>query len=116
MHLLSCVLWDNWYPLLTLLFYLFVPCVVCLFLRSRADSGFSDAGHKGMQHWAEFFTAALASFLIGVPVILCHAGVITRGAMLTDLAGIVLTFTTGGLASFFCFGPEMGDSTSLFGG
>ena len=100
----------------TLVFYLFIPCVVGLFVRARADS-FADAGHKGMQHWAEFLTAALASALIGVPVILCHAGVITRGALLTDLAGQVPTFTTGGLATFFCYAPDLGDGgVSLFGG
>ena len=55
MHILSCALYDNWWPMLTLIAYVLAPIPLCCYARaSGGDSLFSES--KALQHWAVVMT------------------------------------------------------------
>lgn len=85
LQILGCVLWRNWWPMLTGLMYVLVP-MPYLFFGSAGDnygygslaSGWIDAG--------KFLTGFSAVGSIAIPAILAHAQVITVGALIMELA------------------------------
>lgn len=106
-HILSCVLWNNWLPFVSLVGYALAPCLVFCFARSRGD-GFGE-GNKTAQHWAEFLTAILLTCFVGVPVVLYRSRSIEHGAMLMEIAGSVLALTVVFLVTFFSIGEGLRD-------
>jgi hypothetical protein len=117
MHILSCALFDNYYPLLLLIAYAVAPVPMCLFARARGGGAF-DTGGKSAQHWAEFTTTFLVSLVVGIPFVLWHVRVIELGAALLDLAGFLLICMTLGLGVAFSranSSDSWGGGVSLFG-
>ena len=118
LHILSCALYDNWYPMLIVIAYVLAPIPLCLFARANgSDSVFSDSGSKGAQHWAEFITTFLVSIVVGVPFVLVHVDVVEMGAALLDLSGFLLICITAGLAMYFAHvdsSDSWGGGVSLF--
>uniref|UniRef100_A0A7S4ESY9 Vacuolar protein sorting 55 n=1 Tax=Chrysotila carterae TaxID=13221 RepID=A0A7S4ESY9_CHRCT len=108
MHILSCVLFNNWWPLLLVLGYLVMPFPVALVLRNRGD-GFMDTGGKAAQHWGEFISAFVFTFIVGVPWILLRGNVVELGAVLMDLAGLLFVIAAVVYALFTAaYQPEEG--------
>ena len=71
MHILSCALYNNWYPLLILLCYLLAPLPMSCFLCTHGgDSLLDGSGSKAAQHWAEFFSSMGVSVIVGLPIVL----------------------------------------------
>lgn len=112
LHILSCALYRNWYPMLILVAYLLAPIPLCLFARASRDDSFSGSGSKARQHWAEFLTSFLVSVVVGIPFVQVHVGVVELGAALLNLSAFLLMCITAGLAVFFAT-ANSGDS--LFG-
>jgi len=112
MHILSCVLYNNWWPMLFVLAYLLMPIPIVVIMRARGD-GFLEAGSKNAQRWGEFFAAFVFSLIVGVPCILLRARVVEFGAVLMDLSGLVLVITTVAFAAFVSHAPDEG--MGLFG-
>ena len=104
-HILSCVLWNNWLPFVSLVGYALAPCTIFCFARSRGD-GFGE-GNKTAQHWAEFATAVLLTAFVGVPVVMYRSRSIEHGAMLMEISGSVLALTVVFLAVFFSVQPDL---------
>lgn len=89
LQLLGCLLYDNWWPLLTGLMYVLVPMPYIFFgqssdygAMSNVESGWADAG--------KFLTGFSAVGSIAIPAVLAHAGIITTGALLFELAAVVV--------------------------
>ena len=117
LQILSCALYDNWYPLLNLIAYVLAPIPLCLFARANNSSLF-DSGSKNAQHWAEFITLFLVTLIVGLPFVLVHLGVVEIGAALLNFSGFLLICVTGGLGILFSqrdAGDSWGGGVSLFG-
>mmetsp|Transcript_1712 Transcript_1712/g.4806 ORF Transcript_1712/g.4806 Transcript_1712/m.4806 type:complete len:142 (-) Transcript_1712:584-1009(-) len=117
LHILSCALYDNWYPLIIMFAYLLAPIPLCLFARANSGDMF-DSGNKNAQHWAEFTTTSLVTIIVGLPFVLVHVDVVELGAALLDLAGFFLICITSGLAMLFArrdSSDSWGGGVSLFG-
>tara|TARA_B110001452_G_scaffold20320_1_gene16364 strand:- start:355 stop:717 length:363 start_codon:yes stop_codon:yes gene_type:complete len=70
-HILSCALYNNWYPLLILVCYVLAPVPMCCLLAFRGgDSLLDSGGSKTAQHWAEFLSAVGVSVIVGLPFVL----------------------------------------------
>ena len=118
MHILSCALYDNFWPLIILIAYAIMPIPLCLYARSAGDSAFDSGSSKAAQHWAEFTTTTLVSLVVGLPLVLWHVHVIELGAALMDIAGFLLVAMTGGLYALYAradAGDSWGGGVSLFG-
>ena len=139
MHILSCALYNNWFPMVNLVAYLLAPLPILAYLScGRGDSLLDDSVSKNAQHWAEFGSSVGLSVVVGLPIVMCvapaaaeptsspgresggrhaRAGrynnrVIEQGAMLMDLAGFLLLISTIALAVVF---HRQGDGESAFG-
>mmetsp|Transcript_29795 Transcript_29795/g.83954 ORF Transcript_29795/g.83954 Transcript_29795/m.83954 type:complete len:130 (-) Transcript_29795:1427-1816(-) len=87
LQLLGCVLYNNWWPLLTGLMYVLVPMPYIFFGQandygstSNVESGWVDAG--------KFLTGFSAVGSIAIPAVLAHSGIIETGALLFELAAV----------------------------
>ncbi|KAF3786034.1 Vacuolar sorting-associated protein [Nymphaea thermarum] len=90
LQVLACALYNNWWPMLTVLMYVMLP-MPCLFFLGSDNSIFSIGG-GGWVDAAKFLTGASAVGSIAIPAILKHANVIGWGALLMEIS------------SFFIFG------------
>jgi len=105
MHILSCALYNNWWPMLLVLAYLLMPIPLVVIARARGD-GFLESGSKHVLRWGEFFAAFVFSLIVGVPLILLRAEVVELGAVLMDLSGLVLAVAAGAFAAFISHQPD----------
>mmetsp|Transcript_2216 Transcript_2216/g.3342 ORF Transcript_2216/g.3342 Transcript_2216/m.3342 type:complete len:130 (+) Transcript_2216:75-464(+) len=89
-QLLSCVLFDNWWPMLVGIFYVLVP-MPYLFFGSTDGNGFSDSAiQSGWTDAGKFLTGFSAVGSIAIPAVLAHSHKITIGAMLLELLSVFL--------------------------
>lgn len=106
-HILSCALYQNWWPLIIFVGYGLLFCAYTCCICSRGDGVF-DSGNKTAQHWAEFWTWFLISGVVGVPFVMWHVDIIELGAALMDLSGFLLASATVSLFLFFSRAHEEG--------
>lgn len=85
LQILGCVLWRNWWPMLTGLMYVLVP-MPYLFFGSAGDSYGYGSLASGWIDAGKFLTGFSAVGSIAIPAILAHAQVITVGALIMELA------------------------------
>jgi hypothetical protein len=83
LHLFSCVLYDNWWPLLVLLAYLCTPVPMLMFVILKGGT----ADSRGGLHWAEFATAFFFTNVIGIPALLHHVEMIETGSLVLSVLG-----------------------------
>mmetsp|Transcript_16061 Transcript_16061/g.32487 ORF Transcript_16061/g.32487 Transcript_16061/m.32487 type:complete len:133 (-) Transcript_16061:136-534(-) len=113
MHILSCALFNNWWPMINLLSYCLAPLPLLAYWSSHGGDGLlDDSGNKAAQHWAEFASSVGAAVIFGLPLVMYHNRVIEQGAALMDLAGFLLLCATIGLGVIFHRQSEGG---SFFG-
>mmetsp|Transcript_33329 Transcript_33329/g.71197 ORF Transcript_33329/g.71197 Transcript_33329/m.71197 type:complete len:129 (-) Transcript_33329:246-632(-) len=105
MHILSCVLYNNWWPSLLMLAYLVMPIPLLLIARSRGD-GFMESGSNHALRWGEFFAAFIFSLIVGVPCVLLRADVVELGAVLMDMSGLVLAVAAAAFATFMAYSAD----------
>ncbi|KAL3844005.1 hypothetical protein ACJIZ3_001408 [Penstemon smallii] len=109
LQILACALYNNWWPMLTVLMYVLLPMPLAFFagldtssLYSESTSGWIDA--------AKFLTGASAVGSIAIPVILKHAGVIGWGALIMELSSFFIF-----VSAILCFlGTSEDDGYSMF--
>lgn len=89
LQLLGCILFHNWWPMLTGFMYVMVPMPYLFFGQGGADaygstlaSGWIDAG--------KFMTGFSAVGCLAIPAILAHAQIITTGALIMQLAAALV--------------------------
>lgn len=93
LQLLGCVLYRNWWPMLTGIMYVLVP-MPYLFFGSGNDSYGYGSIASGWIDAGKFLTGFSAVGSIAIPAILAHAQVITTGALLMELAAVLVLGAT----------------------
>ena len=87
LQLLGCIMYDNWWPLLTGLMYVLVPMPYIFFGQSEGYSSMSSTESSWVDA-GKFLTGFSAVGSIAIPAVLAHAGIITTGALLFELAAV----------------------------
>lgn len=85
LQILACALYNNWWPMLTVIMYVLLPMPLMFFAGSDGYSLLSESGNS----WAnatKFLAGASAIGSIAIPAILKHAGVISWGALAMELS------------------------------
>ncbi|KAK4423500.1 Vacuolar protein sorting-associated protein 55 [Sesamum alatum] len=85
LQILACALYNNWWPMLTVLMYVLLPMPLIFFAGSDAASLYSEST-SGWIDATKFLTGASTVGSIAIPVILKHAGVIGWGALAMELS------------------------------
>ncbi|XP_011018636.1 PREDICTED: vacuolar protein sorting-associated protein 55 homolog [Populus euphratica] len=85
LQILACALYNNWWPMLTVIMYVLLPMPLLFFVGSNSSS-FLTESDSGWVNATKFLTGASAIGSIAIPVILKHAGVIGWGALAMELS------------------------------
>ncbi|XVF13549.1 hypothetical protein REPUB_Repub08aG0217000 [Reevesia pubescens] len=81
----ACALYNNWWPMLSVIMYVLLPMPLLFFAGSDASSLFSESDNSWVNA-TKFLTGASAIGSIAIPAILKHAGVIGWGALAMELS------------------------------
>ncbi|KAK4751711.1 hypothetical protein SAY87_020509 [Trapa incisa] len=84
LQILACALYDNWWPMLTVIMYVLLPMPLLFFTGS--DSSLFTESDSGWVNATKFLTGASSVGSIAIPAILKHAGVIGWGALAMELS------------------------------
>ncbi|EMS65469.1 hypothetical protein CFC21_085126 [Triticum aestivum] len=109
LQILACALYNNWWPMLTVLMYLILPMPLIFFLGSDSPSIMSNE-NDGWVNFTKFLTGASIVGSIAIPSILKHAGVIGWGALTMELS----SFAVFGLAIVWFLQMNSEDEYSAF--
>lgn len=87
----GCVLWRNWWPMLTALMYVLVPMPLLFFGPGSYGAGGGSSSTYGAVAggWVDagkFLTGFSAVGSVAIPAVLAHARIITPGALAFELA------------------------------
>ncbi|XP_022736338.1 vacuolar protein sorting-associated protein 55 homolog [Durio zibethinus] len=85
LQILACALYNNWWPMLTVIMYVLLPMPLMLFAGSDGSSLLSESDNSWVNA-TKFLTGASAVGSIAIPAILKHAGVIGWGALAMELS------------------------------
>lgn len=97
LQMLACILYNNWWPMLTVIMYVLLPMPLIFFAGSDTSSLFTESGSSWID-MSKFLTGVSAVGSIAIPVILKHAGVISWGAMALELSSFFVF-----VLSVFCY-------------
>ncbi len=78
----GCILYHNWWPLLTAFAYVLVPMPYLFFADADLEGGWVDA--------SKFMTGAAVVGTVAVPSVLYAASKITTGALYMEILAVVL--------------------------
>ncbi|XP_010934870.1 vacuolar protein sorting-associated protein 55 homolog [Elaeis guineensis] len=109
LQVLACALYNNWWPMLTVIMYVILPMPLLFFVGSNSTSLMSSDG-DGWVNFTKFLTGASVVGSIAIPSILKHAGIICWGALLMELS----SFLIFGVAIVWFLHMSNEDSYSMF--
>ncbi|TYH23387.1 hypothetical protein ES288_A03G009400v1 [Gossypium darwinii] len=109
LQILACALYNNWWPMLTVIMYVLLPMPLMFFAGSDGYSLLSESGNSWVNA-TKFLTGASAIGSIAIPAILKHAGVISWGALAMELS----SFFVFVLAIMFYIRMNNDDDYSFF--
>ncbi|GAV90134.1 Vps55 domain-containing protein [Cephalotus follicularis] len=89
LQILACALYDNWWPMLSVIMYVLLPMPLLFFAGSDSSSLFTESD-SGWVNATKFLTGASAMGSIAIPAILKHAGVIGWGALAMELSSFFI--------------------------
>ncbi|XP_047308638.1 vacuolar protein sorting-associated protein 55 homolog [Impatiens glandulifera] len=89
LQILACVLYSNWWPMLSALMYVLVP-MPCLFFGGGSTQFLISRDGGGWVDGAKFLTGASSVGSIAIPIILRHADMIETGAMLIEFVSFLI--------------------------
>ncbi|KAG5228756.1 vacuolar protein sorting-associated protein [Salix suchowensis] len=92
LQILACALYNNWWPMLTVIMYVPLPMPLLFFVGSDSSS-LLTVSDTGWANATKFLTGASAVGSIAIPVILKHAGVIGWGALAMELSSFFVFVT-----------------------
>ncbi|GMN30763.1 hypothetical protein TIFTF001_002948 [Ficus carica] len=104
---LACALYNNWWPMLTVIMYVLLPMPLLFFAGSDGSALFSES-NNGWVNATKFLTGASAIGSIAIPAILKHAGVIGWGALVMELSSFFVF-----ILAIMCF-IRMNDEDSYY--
>ncbi|CAI0434623.1 unnamed protein product [Linum tenue] len=87
LQVLACALYNNWWPMLTVVMYVLLPMPLLFFAGS--ESVFQESDSSWMNA-SKFFTGASTVGSIAIPAILKHAGIIGWGALAMELSSFFI--------------------------
>ncbi|WOL12750.1 vacuolar protein-sorting-associated protein [Canna indica] len=93
LQFLACVLYNNWWPMLSALMYVVLP-MPCLFFGDGSTRFLTSREGGGWINAAKFLTGASAMGSIAIPAILRHAHLIETGAMLIEFTSFFILVCT----------------------
>ncbi|XP_050231125.1 vacuolar protein sorting-associated protein 55 homolog [Mercurialis annua] len=85
LQILACALYNNWWPMLTVIMYVLLPMPLLFFAGSDGSSLFTESDNSWVNA-TKFLTGASAVGSIAIPAILKHSGVIGWGALTMELS------------------------------
>ncbi|EEF33585.1 vacuolar protein sorting-associated protein 55 homolog [Ricinus communis] len=85
LQILACALYNNWWPMLTVIMYVLLPMPLLFFAGSDGSSLFQESDSRWVNA-TKFLTGASAVGSIAIPAILKHSGVIGWGALAMELS------------------------------
>ncbi|CAF1929207.1 vacuolar protein sorting-associated protein 55 homolog [Brassica napus] len=103
LQILACALYNNWWPMLSVIMYVLLPMPLLFFAGSDSTSLFNESDNSWINA-AKFMTGASAVGSIAIPVILKHAGLIGWGALAFDLSSYVVFIVA--ILSYICVGDD----------
>ncbi|KMS97837.1 hypothetical protein BVRB_5g123310 [Beta vulgaris subsp. vulgaris] len=86
LQILACALYNNWWPMLSVIMYVLLPMPMMFFAGSDASSLFTESSGNSWLNATKFLTGASVVGSIAIPAILKHAGVIGWGALTMELS------------------------------
>lgn len=86
LQILACALYNNWWPMLSVIMYVLLPMPMMFFAGSDGSSLFTESSGNSWLDAAKFLTGASVVGSIAVPTILKHAGIIGWGALAMELS------------------------------
>eukprot|EP00834_Sanchytrium_tribonematis_P003168 NODE_114_length_18474_cov_1.567510.p13 type:complete len:122 gc:universal NODE_114_length_18474_cov_1.567510:10808-11173(+) len=95
--ILSCAVYDNWFPLLSVLFFLLAPLCKCF---DRDELG-------GANQIIQFFTACFICSGIFLPLVLFNNAVLTIGATAMVIVGGIIVYSSILLYNYLYSGDSM---------
>ncbi|KAI3451245.1 hypothetical protein Pfo_007910 [Paulownia fortunei] len=93
LQILACVIYSNWWPMLSALMYVLVP-MPCLFFGGGSTQFLTSRDGGGWIDAAKFLTGASAVGSVAIPIILRHAGLIGTGAMFIEFTSFFIFVCT----------------------
>lgn len=109
LQILACALYNNWWPMLTVIMYVTLPMPLVFFAGSDTSSLYTESGSCWLNA-TKFLTGASTVGSIAIPIILKHAGVIGWGAMALELSSFFVF-----VLSILCYlGMNEDDGYSMF--
>ncbi|XP_022155500.1 vacuolar protein sorting-associated protein 55 homolog [Momordica charantia] len=110
MQILACALYNNWWPMLSVIMYVLLPMPLLFFGGSDSSSLYTESNDSWINA-TKFLTGASTIGSIAIPIILKHAGIIGWGALAMDLSSF-LVFVIAILC--FLWMNEDDDSYTMF--
>ncbi|KAE8055554.1 hypothetical protein FH972_012387 [Carpinus fangiana] len=89
LQILACALYNNWWPMLTVLMYVLLPMPLLFFAGSDSSSLFSESDNNWVNA-TKFLTGASTIGSLAIPAILKHAGVIGWGALAMEFSSFFI--------------------------
>ncbi|CAI0385905.1 unnamed protein product [Linum tenue] len=89
LQVLACALYNNWWPMLTVVMYVILPMPLLFFAGSESIFQESDSRNSWVNA-SKFFTGASTVGSIAIPAILKHAGIIGWGALAMELSSFFI--------------------------
>ncbi|XP_022965211.1 vacuolar protein sorting-associated protein 55 homolog [Cucurbita maxima] len=109
LQILACALYNNWWPMLSVIMYVLLPMPLLFFAGSDSSSLYTDSTDSWINA-TKFLTGASTIGSIAIPIILKHAGIIGWGAMAMDLSSFVVF-----VIAILCFmGMSEDDGYTMF--
>eukprot|EP00892_Ulva_mutabilis_P006834 jgi/Ulvmu1/4522/UM002_0248.1 len=105
LQFLGCILYDNWWPMLTMFFYVLIPMPYLFFGAGGGDGLYSSGMEVGWMEAGKFLTGFSAVGLIAVPAILNHADYIKTGAMLIEICAAL---SIGAMVAVYDYATQEG--------
>ncbi|KMZ66541.1 Vacuolar protein sorting-associated protein-like protein [Zostera marina] len=92
LQILACALYNNWWPMLTVIMYVILPMPLMFF--TGPDSSLISSSEDGWANFTKFLTGASVVGSIAIPAILKHADIIGWGALSMELSSFfIFVFT-----------------------
>ncbi|PWA00530.1 hypothetical protein BB558_003430 [Smittium angustum] len=91
--ILSCALYGNWLPSISILLFVLIPVPNGIFGRFRGDDIFNETA-SSLPEIGKFLTSIVMVSAIALPIVLCRAGTIEEQAMVMCTSGGFVVYLT----------------------